>query len=221
MPETIGIARSAGAVCEGVYRYTLQDDRIDFQSDSYLLVDAGQAVLLDPLPVEPAELTRHGPIRAIVLSASCHERAAWRYRQQLDVPVWAPEGGVDFEETPDRWYRHGDRLPGGLIAVHAPGPTEAHYAFRSDRGGGLVFCADLLTNAEGAGLAFVPGEYQDEPARTRESVRKLLDLEFTILCTNHGDPILAGAKDAIRELLAPDKKRGEKRSKKAKVKSKK
>lgn len=221
MPETIGIARPAGAVCEGLYRYTLHDDRIDFQSDSYIIIDAGAAVLIDPLPIEPAELTRHGPIRAIVLSASCHERAAWRYRQQLNVPVWGPEGGVDFEGTPDRWYRAGDRLPGGLIAVHAPGPTEAHYAFHSDRGGGVVLCADLLTNAGGERLTFVPGQYQDEPERTRESVRSLLDLEFTILCTNHGDPLLDGAKDAIRELLGRDKKRGEKRSQRAKVKSKK
>lgn len=221
MPDAIGIARPAGAVGEGLYRYTLHDDRIDFQSDSYLLVEAGQGVLLDPLPVDPAELTRHGPIRAIVLSASCHERAAWRYRDQLDVPVWAPEGGVDFEGTPDRWYRAGDRLPGGLVAVHAPGPTEAHYAFYCDRGGGVVLCADLLTHAAGKRLAFVPDEYQDEPERTRESVRRLLDLDFTILCTNHGHPLLEGAKDAIRELLARDKKSGPKPTKKAKVKSKK
>ncbi len=205
MPETIGLARFAGAVCDRLYRYTLHDDRIDFQSDSYIIVPSGHAVLIDPLPVEPAELARHGPIESIVLSASCHERAAWRYRQQLNVPVWAPEGGVDFEGTPDRWYRAGERLPGGLVAVHAPGPTEAHYAFHTDRGGGVVFCADLLTNQEGTGLAFVPDEYQDEPERTRESVRKLLDLDFTILCTNHGDPIFDGAKEAIRELLARDK----------------
>lgn len=206
MPETIGLAQSAGTVCDGLYRYTLHDDRIDFQSDSYIIVPSGHAVLIDPLPVDPAELARHGPIESIVLSASCHERGAWRYRRQLNVPVCAPEGGVDFEETPDRWYRGGDRLPGGLIAVHAPGPTEAHYAFHTDRGGGVVFCADLLTNQEGTGLAFVPDEYQDEPERTRESVRTLLDLDFTILCTNHGDPILTGAKEAIRDLLVRDKR---------------
>ena len=137
------------------------------------------------------------------------------------VPVCAPEGGVDFEETPDRWYRAGERLPAGLVAVHAPGPTEAHYAFHTDRGGGVVLCADLLTNQEGAGLAFVPDEYQDEPGRTRESVRRLLDLDFTILCTNHGDPIPHGAKEAIRQLLDRDRKGGRSPGKKATVKSKK
>lgn len=205
MPEPKATAQPAGEVAPGIFRYTIQDDRIDYQSDSYVLVDGGRAVLLDPLPMSKKELARHGTVEAIVLSASCHERAAWRYRTQLKVPVFGPEGGVDFEEAPDRSYRAGDELPGGLQAVHAPGPTEAHYAFYLPRTGGVVFCADLLTNAGGEGLGFVPGEYQDDPARTRDSVRKLLSLDFEILCTNHGDPVRRGAKDAIRRLLVEDK----------------
>ena len=204
MPEPGGVARAAGEVCPGVFRYTMQDDRIAYQSDSYVLVDGDRAVLLDPLPMEEQALRRHGTVEAIVLSASCHERSAWRYRTLFQVPLYAPQGGVDFEEPPDRWYNAGDHLPGGLLDVHAPGPTEAHDAFFSSRRGGVVFCADLLTNAGGAGLGFVPGEYQDEPLRTRESVRALLDLDFEILCTDHGDPVVRGAKQAIRDLLARD-----------------
>ncbi len=52
------------------------------------------------------------------------------------------------------------------------------------------------------------GEYQDEPARTRESVRRLLDLKFETLCTNHGDPVTVGAKEAIVRALANDAARG-------------
>src|SRR2546428_8912872 len=102
----------------------------------------------------------------------------------------------------------GDRLPGDLLAVHSPGPTEAHYSFYLEREGGVVFCADLLTNAGVEGLAFVAGEYQDEPARTRESVRRLLDLKFETLCTNHGDPVTVGAKEAIVRALANDAAQG-------------
>ncbi len=204
MPEPIGVARSAGEVAPGIFRYTMQDDRIEYQSDGYVIVEDARAILLDPLPMEEKELGQQGPVEAIVLTASCHERAAWRYRKQFKVPVYGPEGGVGFEEPPDRWYKAGDLLPGGLQAVHAPGPTEAHYAFLLARDGGIVFCADLLTNAGGEGLAFVPSEYQDEPARTRETVRRLLDLNFEILCSNHGDPVIRGAKQAIREALERD-----------------
>lgn len=183
----------------------MHDDRIDFESDSYLLLENGRVILLDPLPLEEAELTRRGPVEAICLTASCHERSAWRYRRMLKVPVFAPEGGVDFEETPNRWYRAGDSLPGGLLAVHAPGPTEAHYSFYLARHGGIVFCADLLTNVGSEGLAFVADEYQDDPARTRESVRRLLDLSFAVLCPNHGEPVTRSAKEAIAQALARDR----------------
>ncbi len=207
MPEPTGMATFGGAVCPGVYRYTIHDDRIDYQSDCYVIVNQDRVVLLDPLPIGEEILRRYGSIEAIVLTASCHERSAWRYRKALKVPVHAPQGGVDFEETPDRWYTTGDRLPGDLVAVHAPGPTEAHYVFYLERDQGVVFCADLLTNAGGEGLAFVPDVYQDEPGRTRDSVRRLLDLNFDILCSNHGDPILHGSKKAIRQILAKDQAR--------------
>ena len=207
MPPPRGTARFAGEVCSGVYRYTMHDDRIEFESDSYVIREHDRAILIDPLPMKQKDLKRHGAVEAIVLTASCHERAAWRYRRTLKVPVYAPQGGVDFEEGPDRWYEAGDHLPGGLRAIHAPGPTEAHYAFYSAREGGVVFCADLLTNAEGEGLAFVPDQYQDEPERTRDSVQQLLDLNFEVFCSNHGVPVTRAAKETVRKALARDQKK--------------
>lgn len=205
MPEPSGTAMFVGEIVPQVYRFTIHDDRIDYQSDSFVILEHGRAILIDPLPMRNQDLQQLGPVEAICLTASCHERSAWRYRRECTALVYAPKGGVDFEETPDRWYKAGDRLPGDLLAVHAPGPTEAHYAFYLERDGGVVFCADLLTNASGEGLAFVPGEYQDEPLRTRESVRRLLDLRFEVLCSNHGDPVRRGAREAIAQALARDR----------------
>jgi glyoxylase-like metal-dependent hydrolase (beta-lactamase superfamily II) len=207
MPEPGGTAKLVGEILPGVYRFTIHDDRIDFQSDSYAVIENGRAILIDPLPMAKKDLKKLGPVEAICLTGSCHERSAWRYRRELNVTVYAPQGGVDFEETPDRWYKAHDRLPGNLLAVHTPGPTEAHYSFFLDRNGGAVFCADLLTNAGKGGLAFVSDEYQDEPARTRASVRHLLALDFATLCPDHGNPVMVGAKEAITRALARDKKK--------------
>ena len=211
MPEPGGTAKLVGEILPGLYRFTIHDDRIDFQSDSYAIIEKGKAVLIDPLPMAEKDLKKLGPVEAICLTGSCHERSAWRYRRELKVPVYAPQGGVDFEETPDRWYKANDRLPGNLLAVHTPGPTEAHYSFFLERKGGAVFCADLLTNAGGEGLAFVSGEYQDEPARTRKSVRHLLNLDFKALCPDHGKPLTVGAKDAITRVLERDKKKSKRK----------
>jgi glyoxylase-like metal-dependent hydrolase (beta-lactamase superfamily II) len=167
-------------------------------------VKGEQAILIDPLPMDKGDLKKLGQVEAICLTASCHERAASRYQRSFKIPIYAPVRAVDFEGAPDHWYRPGHRLPGGLKAVHSPGPTDAHYSFYLRRNGGVVFCADLLTNAEGRGLAFVAGEYQDDPKGTRKSVRRLLDLQFRVLCPNHGAPVKTGAKKAIRQALAQD-----------------
>ena len=212
MPEPGGTAKLVGEILPGLYRFTIHDDRIDFQSDSYAIIEKGKAVLIDPLPMAGKDLKKLGPVEAICLTGSCHERSAWRYRRELKVPVYAPQGGVDFEETPDRWYKANDRLPGNLLAVHTPGPTEAHYSFFLERNGGAVFCADLVTNAGGEGLAFVAGEYQDEPARTRESVRQLLELQFRVLCPNHGDPVTRRTKEALTRVLKKETDLGKKKS---------
>ncbi|MBA2253308.1 MAG: MBL fold metallo-hydrolase [Nitrospirales bacterium] len=204
MPEPNGTAKPAGEVAPRVYRWTMHDDRIDSQSDSYAVVDDGQIVLIDPLPMGMQDLAKLGTVHSIVLTASCHERSAWRYRRQFKVPVHAPAGAVDFEADPDFWYDQGDHLAGNLIAIHSPGPTEAYYSFYLERDGGVVFCGDLLTNYVDGRLAFVPDEYQDDPGRIRESVRHLLSLQFQALCPNHGNPITSGAKDAIREALKRD-----------------
>jgi glyoxylase-like metal-dependent hydrolase (beta-lactamase superfamily II) len=204
MPEPGGTAKLVGEILPGVYRFTMHDDRIDYESDSYAIIEHGKVILIDPLPMAEKDLKKLGPVEAVCLTGSCHERSAWRYRRELHVPVYAPQGGVDFEETPDRWYKAHDRLPGNLLAVHTPGPTEAHYSFYLEREGDVVFCADLLTNAGSEGLAFVSGEYQDEPARTRESVRQLLDLQFKILCPNHGKPVMRRTKEAITRTLEKD-----------------
>ena len=204
MPEPRGTAKLAGEVVPGVYRFTMHDDRIDSESDGYVVVEKDRAVLIDPLPMKERDLKKLGSVEAICLTASCHERASSRYHKSFNVPVYAPRRAVDFEATkPDHWYGLGARLPGGLKAVHSPGPTDAHYSLYLRRAGGMVFCADLLTNY-GRGLAFVPGEYQDDPKGTRKSVRRLLKLPFKVLCPNHGRPIKTGAKQAIRRALAHD-----------------
>jgi glyoxylase-like metal-dependent hydrolase (beta-lactamase superfamily II) len=204
VPAPKGTAKFAGEVGPGIHRFTMHDNRIDAESDCYLIAAKGRIVLIDPLPMKIQDLNNLGKVEAICLTASCHERAASRYRRSFKVSVYAPKGAVDFDREPSHRYGPGERLPGGLEAVHSPGPTDAHYSFFLRRNGGAVFCADLLTNSKGCGLGFVADEYQDDPKLTRKSVRRLLHLPFKVLCPNHGSPIKIGAKKAIRQALAKD-----------------
>ena len=200
MSEPKNSARKVTRVMSGLLHWSVQDDRIQFRSDAHAVREGERCVLIDPLPLEEQALAELGGVEAICLTGSCHQRAAWRYRKQLGAKVHAPEGAEGLEEIPDVWYRAGERLPGGLLAVHAPGPTEVHYAFLMERNGGVLFCADILVNREGE-LEFVPDKYMDEPQKTRHTARNFLDLRFSILCFDHGAPMTEGVKEAIERLL--------------------
>lgn len=113
MPEPKGSAKLVGEVVPGVYRFTMHDNRIDSESDGYVVVEKDRAILIDPLPMNQRDLRKLGTVEAICLTASCHERAAIRCQRIFKIPVYAPRRAVDFEGTmPDRWYRPGDRLSG-------------------------------------------------------------------------------------------------------------
>jgi glyoxylase-like metal-dependent hydrolase (beta-lactamase superfamily II) len=165
------------------------------------LITDGRSVLVDPIRLAQDALDELPPPEAILLTAKCHQRSAWRYRAQFGAEVWAPEGTRPMDAEPDHRYTEGDVLPGGLRAIRTPGPEQVHYCFLLERDPGVLFCSDLLTNYEGEGLDFVPLRFHDDPETTRRSVEGLLDLPFEMLCLDHGAPLAHGAKQAIRDLL--------------------
>ena len=76
----------------------------------------------------------------------------------------------------------------------------------TDRGGALAF-ADGLAHPRGGGLRFVPGFLMgDDPAAVRaalrDSLHRLLELDFDHLLFAHGEPLIGGGKAALREFLA-------------------
>jgi hypothetical protein len=202
MTEPPAIADRAEEVVPSVWRWTVSNANIGgAESTGHAVRGEEGIVLIDPVRLVDDELERLGPIAAICLTAQCHQRSAWRYRREAGAPVHAPEGTRPMEEEPDARYRAGDALPGGLRAVHTPGPEEVHFSFLRASEPSVLFCSDLLTHYSGGELQFVPLRYHDDPARTRRTVEGLLDLDFDVLCVDHGSPILNDPKAAIRGLL--------------------
>ncbi len=211
MSEPKSKARRTYEIAPGLHRWKVSDDRIGgMESDAYAFVSVGRVTLIDPLPIGEEALRRLGLVEAIVLTAANHQRSAWRYRRALGVPVHAPEGVPvgpapgELEEAPDQTYREGTALPGGLEPLHAPGPAMAMYALwlQSTQ---AVFVSDLLVR-QGPTPTFVPAEYQDDPHRTRTSVRRLLEgLPIEIICFAHGPPLVRGARRALMRALEQDR----------------
>jgi glyoxylase-like metal-dependent hydrolase (beta-lactamase superfamily II) len=200
--EPNAIAERAAEVVPGVWRWFVSNERIGgAESTSHAVRSDEGVVLVDPVRLADEALAALGEVRAICLTAQCHQRSAWRYRRELGASVWAPQGTRPTEEEPDERYAAGDELPGGLRAVHTPGPEEAHFSFLLERDAGVLFCSDLLTHYESRELDFVPLRYHDDPEQTRRTVEGLLDLDFAVLCLAHGSPLKDDPKAEIHALL--------------------
>ncbi len=204
MSEPEAVARELEEVIPGVFSWRVSDNRIGGMTSASHAVrtESGGFVLIDPLPLVDSELARLEPVEAIVLTAATHQRSSWRYRARFGVPVSLPEGSRETDEEPDSHYGPGDRLPGGLEAVHAPGPEQPHYALLLERDGGVLFCPDQLMRVRDGSLVFVPAEYHEDGAETRRTVERLVELPFSTLCLDHGPPLLDDPKQKIRDMLA-------------------
>lgn len=201
MAEPKTVAKRVDEVVPGLFHYQIEDERIRHISDGYALVKDGKVTLIDPLPVDPAVLRSLGGIAAIVIGAASHQRSAWSYRDRTKAKVHAPAGVKGLDEVPDATYEGAALLPGGLRAVPAPGPTAPHFALHIQGNPGVLFVGDLLMNEPGQGLVFLPDKYMQDPAAGPKTARRLLDLDFEVLCCAHGAPVTRGARQAIEDLL--------------------
>ena len=202
MGEPTAVAETVQEVVPGVFHWWVEDDRIGgFPSSSHAVRDGEVVVLIDPLPVAEDALEQLGPVEAIVLSCGSHQRSSWRLRRNLGVAVYAPELVLEVDEEPDMRYREGDPLPAGLQAVFAPGPGTTQHFLLLPREGGVLFTGDTVVNSPRRGLAFVPEQFDPDRNQTRQTTRRMLDLDFAVLCVGHGPPVTDGPKRQIAELL--------------------
>jgi glyoxylase-like metal-dependent hydrolase (beta-lactamase superfamily II) len=204
----LAVAERADEVLAGVWFWDVHDPRIDFLSSSHAITGHDGTVLVDPMPLAPQAFADLGGVIAICISAGSHQRAAWRYRRDLDAQVWAPALSRTLEEEPNVRYGDGEELPGGLRAVFTPGAGTTQHSLLLDRDGGVVFVPDLLVRPQDGRLRLVPARFMHDPAEARRSVRKLLELPFSVLCLGHGAPVTEGAKEALAEALAREEAKG-------------
>ena len=173
------------------------------------------SILVDPprpAATDWPKLEALKPILKIVITNRDHDRAALRLREHFQCPIAA---GVN-EMTGlaslkvDETVRDGDVLPGGLRVIHLPGksPGEIGLYFDPARNktsrqlGGIVLLGDALIGHPPHRLRFVPEHKIDNPAQLKESLRKLLVLQFEVLLLCDGHSLLKNARQKIEEFLA-------------------
>ena len=195
--------RAVQEIAPGLWHWTARHEHIQMDVSSYYLL--GERVLIDAMV--PAEglgwFDEHGAPEHVLLTNRHHDRHAWRLREAFGCAVHCIRNGLHELEGrgPVEAFDFGDELPGGAIAFEVDAICPDESALHIPAHGALA-CADGVVRSPQGELAFVPDQFMDDPEQTktglRDAYRRLLDLDFELLLLAHGDPVVGGAKEALR-----------------------
>lgn len=195
-------------IAPGLWHWTARHERIGAEVSSYYL--ERERVAFDALlPGEGlAWFEQHGPPEHVVLSNRHHDRHAWRLQDAFGSTVHCIRNGLHELDGRGRVepFDFGDELPGGIV-VHeidaiCPDETALHLPAHQ-----AIVCADGVVGTRDTGeLRFVPDFLMDDPEQTKRDLRdayaRLLELDFDRLLLAHGDPVVSGGKQALREFVS-------------------
>lgn len=122
------------------------------------------------------------------------DREIWAQVSALGLPA-APPSTVDVELSDGVELDFGD----GAVVVGAAGHTPGSIGVHLPRHG-ILFTGDTVAAAP-TGQVMV-GVFNLDHEATVDSVRRLADLDPTVACFGHGDPVAADAGKAMRAVLA-------------------
>lgn len=102
----------------------------------------------------------------------------------------------------DRVVADGDVIDvlGGIRVIHTPGHTPGSVCYLLE-GSGVLFSGDTLFSNGRAISRSVPFPGSNR-SHYRESLERLAGMEFDTLCGGHGAPLVGGASERLRELMA-------------------
>lgn len=177
-----------------------------YNFNGHLLVHPDGNLCIDP--VEPgadglAELARRGVAR-ILLTNRNHVRAAnmvrARTRARMAIhPADASHARNQGAELDDELHVGATFGPLTVVAVPGKSPGEVAFHWPARR---VLIVGDAIIGNPPGGCRLLRDAVMDDPARLRASVRALLDLDFDTLLVGDGEPIIGGAKEQVRDLIA-------------------
>ena len=193
-------------ILKGIHTWAWFSEQKGFDFNGWLIVAEGGNVMIDPpvmTPEDEARVRQIGSPKHIVVTNRDHDREAARCREVYDAETWmhaldAPL--VDFKV--DHTFRHGDRLPGGMEAVHIPdnkSPGESALLLR--RTPNVLILGDALIGNPPGRLTLLPPEKYADVAKAREGIRVLLGYEYGPVLTSDGASILENGRRAVEAFL--------------------
>ena len=196
-------------IAPGIVHWKAKHPSIGADVSCYYL--PAERVLIDPMePEEGLDWFRdNGPPEHILLSNRHHDRDSAKFVEAFGCTVHASRPGMhefsDNKKVQPEPFDFGDELPGGVKAYESgaicPDDTVLYIPAHS-----ALAVADGVINY--GGLGFVPEEHLgDDVDATKRAIREsyaplAAELEFDHLLVAHGEPVVGGARDALREFSA-------------------
>ena len=197
----------------GIWHWTAFRETIGQEVHSHWIEPAG--IVLDPMVPPDVGLDwwdgRDVQPQQIVLTIGLHWRESDEFRARFgNIPVRCAPAALDRFEGTDRQaqkFEFGDEIAPGVTALEVGGIAPDETALHIEHGGGAIAIADgVIRTAAGGPLDFVPDFLMgDDPDAVKaaliDSFRELLTRDFDTLLMAHGEPIVGGARSALREFV--------------------
>jgi hypothetical protein len=193
-------------ILPGVFHWTVDWPGV-FPLESYWLFSEDGSVIVDPVDSAGLmALETAAEVRAVVVTSRWHERSARLLAIRTGAPLYVPAADREkFEDIDEcETYVAGDMLPGDLLAISTAGGewSAGEQALLSPLHGGTLLVADCLgTTAKWTPWDMVLGGHPHFHPHPGQTLSHLLDHKFENLLPGHGEPILGGAREALRELI--------------------
>ena len=191
-------------ILPGVHHWTTVHARWGITIHSYWL--AAERVLIDPrVPVEGLEWFEGQPPVAILLTNRHHYRDSGAYHERFGCPVLCNRLGLhEFRHgEPVEGFDPGDELPGGVVALEVGGICPDETALHATAHRAVAIADGLVRFPDDGPLRFVVDALMDDPDRTkaelRAAYRRIAEIDFDALLLAHGDPIVSGGREALRD----------------------
>ncbi len=193
-------------ILPGIFTWPRFSERHGYDFNGTLVLDSGGNLCIDP--VEPgadamARLEKERVAR-ILLTNRNHLRAANLVRERTGATIEIHPADAGYAR--DQGARIDENLAfGGLagpfsivgVSGKSPGELALHDPLRR-----LLIVGDAVIGNPPGELSLLSERVMDDPPLLRASVRRLLELDFEAILVGDGVPIIGGARERLRELVA-------------------
>jgi glyoxylase-like metal-dependent hydrolase (beta-lactamase superfamily II) len=190
----------------GVLTWPWFSKRHGYDFNGALVLDEAGNLCIDPVEPDESVLARlvEAGVARILLTNRNHVRAANLVRERTGAPVAIHSADAAYARAQgasiDAELAGGESV-GPFRVVAVPGKSPGEIALHDPARKLLVVGDAVIGNPPGR-LSLLPERVLDDPARLRDSVRRLLRLDFDAILVGDGASIREDARTRLAELVA-------------------